>query len=260
MFAYSGKTALVTGASSGIGEAFVKELAKRKANLILVARSKDKMESLAAQMGAAHGVNVHVIVADLTNTDGVRSVVEAVAAQKLSVDILVNNAGYGTYGKFEEIDAQKEHGELMLNVVALVDLTHAFIPAMLKAKDGAVINVASIAGHQPVPYMTTYAATKAFVLSFSEALWYECKERGVRVISLDPGNTATGFHDVALVPNKGLQQTSEAVVKVGLKAMEEGRSSVISGFSNWLLSGLLPRITPRELVVRMAGQMMKPRP
>jgi short-subunit dehydrogenase len=259
MFAYSGKTALVTGASSGIGEAFVKELSSRGANLILVARSKEKLDALAEEARKQHGVSAQVIVSDLTIPDGVTNVVQSVAKAGLAVDILVNNAGFGTYGRFEEVDAKREHDELMLNVVALVDLTHAFIPAMLRAKEGAVINVASIAGHQPVPYMATYAATKAFVLSFSEALWYEYKDRGVSVLSLDPGNTATNFHEVASVPSFGGQETSEQVVKVGLKALAEGRSSVISGFTNWIASGFLPRILPRQVMIQAAGEIMKPR-
>ena len=259
MLVYSGKTAIVTGASSGIGEAFVRELASRGSNLVLVARGKDKLEALADQVRKQNKVNAQVIASDLAKPGGVEQVVQNVAKAGLKINLLVNNAGFGTYGNFEEIDAEREREELMLNVVALVDLTHAFIPSMLKAKEGAVINVASVAGHQPVPYMATYAATKAFVLSFSEALWYELKDKGVRVLSLDPGNTATNFHEVASVPNLGLQETSEQVVKVGLKALEEGRSSVISGFTNWFASGFLPRVLPRQLMVAAAGEIMRPR-
>jgi short-subunit dehydrogenase len=256
---YLGKTALVTGASSGIGEEFVRQLAAAKASVILVARSKDKLEALAKEVSEKHNIDTHVIVSDLCSPDGVRNLVAKIAEAGLRVDILVNNAGFGTYGKFEEIDGQREHDELMLNVVALVDLTHAFVPAMLTAGEGAIVNVASIAGHQPVPYMAVYAATKAFVLSFSEALWYECKDRGVKVLSLDPGNTATNFHDVASLPVFGGQQTPEQVVKVGLRALADGRSSVISGFTNWVASGFLPRIFPREVVTKMAGSLMKPK-
>src|SRR6516225_7506865 len=137
MFVYSGKTALITGASSGIGEAFVKEFAARKANVILVARSKEKLETLAQQVRQEHKVDAHVITSDLGSAEGVAKLVESTKSTGLKVDILVNNAGFGTYGKFEEIDAKREHDELMLNVVALVDLTHAFLPPMLKAKEGA---------------------------------------------------------------------------------------------------------------------------
>lgn len=259
MFSYAGKTALITGASSGIGAAFVKELAARMVNVILVARSEDKLKRLAEEVGREHGIKAQVIVSDLGSADGVTNVVKEVIASNQVVDILVNNAGFGTFGPFEDLDLQREHDEILLNVVALVDLTHAFIPPMLKKGDGAVINVASVAGHQPVPYMATYAATKAFVLSFSEALWYEFKDRGVRVLSLNPGNTATNFHEVASLPNIGNQETSETVVKVGLKALEEGRSSVISGFKNWFAAGFLTRLFPRQTVVSLAGEIMKPR-
>src|SRR5712691_11554476 len=151
MFTYRGKTALITGASSGIGETFASTLAARGMNLILVARSEGKLRTLATQLASQHGIRAEVIAADLAQENAATAIQSEVEEKGLQVDMLINNAGFGTHGPFESLSPQRDHEEVMVNVTALVDLTHAFVPAMAARGDGAIINVASIAGFQPVP-------------------------------------------------------------------------------------------------------------
>ncbi len=256
----SGHRALITGASGGIGESFARLLAARGMHLVLVARSEDKLRALATELSQAHGVQVEVLAKDLSRPGAPREVHAACEARGLPVDLLINNAGFGSHGPFEANAFEKEHEQVMLNVTALVDLTHLFLPAMLSRGAGGVLNVASIAGYQPVPFMAVYAATKAFVLSFTEALWGETRERGVRVSALCPGPVETGFfdavgsRDVAVGP----MATPEQVAAMGLRALEQGRASVIPGWRNRFQSAL-PRFLPRGLIVQVAARMMKPR-
>ncbi|MBA2679619.1 MAG: SDR family oxidoreductase [Ktedonobacteraceae bacterium] len=256
---YKGKTALITGASTGIGAAFAKALAAAGSNLILVARSEDKLRALASQLEERYTVHADVIVADLSRVGAARTLFEETQRRGLTVDILINNAGFGTYGAFDTLNAEREQQEITLNVATLVDLTHHFLPSMVARRQGAIINVASLAAFQPTPYMAVYGATKAFVLSFSEALWGEYRAKGVRVLALSPGETATEFfhtlgngYDTPL----GNVETPEKVVKVGLRALEQGRPSVISGRQN-ALSANLSRFFPRGLVVRLTMQFIK---
>ncbi len=260
MLNYLGKTALVTGASAGIGATFARMLAERGMNLILVARSQSKLQTLATELASRYLSQVEVIPYDLSQEGAVRHIKEVICQRHLQVDLLINNAGFGTYGPFETLNPEREHEEIMLNVVALADLTRTFIPAMVARGSGAIVNVASTAAHQPVPYMAVYGATKAFVLSFSEALWAEYQDRGIRVLAICPGATDTNFHTIAQEPAVGRMNTPEQVVLTALKALEQGRSSVIPGLSNALMSGLLPRIFPRELTARIVKRMMQPRP
>ena len=255
---YRGKTALITGASSGIGATFAQALAARGMNLILVARSQSTLQAQAQDFIHQYANHTEVISCDLSQENAAQSVIEEVQRRGLTVDLLVNNAGFGTYGPFESLDPQREHAEIMLNVAALVDLTHAFIPGMIERGSGGIINVASTAAYQPVPYMAIYGATKAFVLSFSEALWAEYKERGIRVLALCPGATATPFHQTAGEPSIGRMDTPENVVATGLRALEQGRSSVIPGLFNSFLSNLLPRIMPRGVTALVAKRLMQP--
>jgi short-subunit dehydrogenase len=251
--------ALITGASAGIGYEFGLQLSDRIYDLILVARRRDRLDELAAKIKALHGVRVEVIVADLSVAGTVDAIVAEVARLGMSVDLLVNNAGFGTHGRFETLATDRERDEVAVNVVALVALTHAFVPGMLERKTGGVINVASTASFQPVPYMSVYGATKAFVRSFSEALHEEFRGRGVKVLALCPGPTATEFFnaDVATVP--GPMRTSRDVVKTGLAAFDAGKPMIIDGASNKILaffSGLLPR----TWATRIAAMLMRPRP
>ena len=191
--------ALITGASAGIGLEFALRLAERGYDLILVARRRDRLLELAAQVRSGHGeVRAEVIAADLSGAASAATVAAEVARLGMHVDLLVNNAGFGTHGYFETLSTEREHEEIALNVATLVGLTHAFLPAMLARGRGGVINVASTAAFQAVPYMAVYGATKAFVRSFSEALYEEVRGRGVRVLALCPGPTATEFFDTAV--------------------------------------------------------------
>jgi uncharacterized protein len=260
MFSYSGKTALITGASSGIGEAFAEILAARGMNLVLVARSADKLHTLAQTLSQQHGIRAEVVPADLSREGAAQEVYRHTQALGVPVDLLVNNAGFGTYGGFDTLAAEREHEELMLNVTALVDLTHAFLPAMVERKDGGVINVASIAAFQPVPYQAVYGASKAFVLSFSLALWAEYRKLGVRVVALCPGPTATNFFTLLgpdEVPHLSSMHTPEAVVITGLRALERGRAYAVEGRRN-AFGAQLTHMTPLALTARVFERVMRP--
>ncbi|MBV9690353.1 MAG: SDR family oxidoreductase [Ktedonobacteraceae bacterium] len=260
MFTYQGKTALITGASSGIGEAFVRALAGRGMHVMLVARSEEKLRALAAEMSGQHEVRAEVIAADLGQEQAVQLIQQEVERRGLTIDLLVNNAGFGTYGLFETISPEREHQEVMVNIAAMVALTHAFVPPMVARGQGAVINLSSVAGFQPLPYMAVYAATKAFVLSFSEALSVEYRRHGVRVLALCPGVTDTAFlkeasaEPLIVAPKR----TPEQAVATGLRALERGRSVVIDGVGNAMLPQVV-RLFPRALIAQIAGQVMRPR-
>ena len=189
------KTALITGASGGIGAAFAEALAAAGCDLVLVARSADKLHALAQQLSQRHGRRVEVVVADLAKASPGARLKKTVDTLGLPVDLLVNNAGFGTTGPFETLDPGREQEEIRLNTGAVVDLSRAFLPAMLAAGSGAIINVASMAAFQPLPYMAVYGATKAFVWSFSDALWGECRGRGVHVMAVCPGPVDTAFFE-----------------------------------------------------------------
>ena len=259
MFDYTGKTALITGASMGIGAVFARELAARGMNLILVARSADKLTALGVELKQKHRIRAEVIAIDLTRENVADEIRRAVENLQMTVDVLVNNAGFGTHGKFHELDARTDHAEIMLNVTTLVDLTHVFLPAMVAKGAGGVINVASIAAFQPLPYMAVYGATKAFVLSFSEALWAENRANNVRVLALCPGPVDTPFfatvgtEDAAV----GSKDTPENVVRQGLRAFERNKNYIIPRTNDWLLAQT-SRFSPRSLVVRLTKHMMRP--
>ncbi|MDB5056764.1 MAG: family oxidoreductase, partial [Chloroflexi bacterium] len=193
MFAYRGKTALVTGASSGIGAALARALARRGMQLILVARSKEKLVTLAAEFADRYRTRAEVIAIDLGRDGSARQVYEETERLGMPVDMLVNNAGFSNYGHFEDVPLDRDHQQMMVDVAALVDLTHAFVPGMLERGAGVVVNVASIVSFWPLPYQSVYGASKAFILSFSQALAVEYQGRGIQVLALCPGSTATNF-------------------------------------------------------------------
>lgn len=247
------RTALVTGASAGLGAEFAAQLAEREHNLVLVARSADRLQLLAEQLRAAHGVGVDVIVQDLTAPDAVARITANLDAAGTTVDLLVNNAGFGTAGRFEEIPDGRDQEQLMVNVVALVGLTRTLIPGMLARGRGGVINVASTAGFQPSPYFATYSAGKTFVLNFSLALRSEYHDRGVRVLALCPGPTQTSFFDTVgeQAALGGKLMPADAVVRAALRGLDRGRAYVVPGFGNSLNAHLTPR-RPRRLVTAIA--------
>jgi len=194
------RRALVTGASSGIGQSFSAALAAAGTDLVLVARRRERLEELAAELGAAHGCEVEVLVADLVEDGGLAGVEARLRDDDRPIDLLVNNAGFGSHGSFVDLSVADEDEEIRLNVLAPVRLAHAVLPGMLDRGRGGILNVSSMAGLQPLPHWTTYAATKAFLTSFSEALHEEVRTRGVVVMALKPGMTRTPFHERSGLP------------------------------------------------------------
>ena len=257
------KTALVTGASSGIGATFATELAKKNYDLVLVARSQDKLERLATELSSKHQIKTEVIVRDLTEASAGQKVFDAVQAKGIVVDLLINNAGFGDYGAFGDRPLTKQMAMVQLNIAAVVELTGLFLPLMQQRKEGAIVNVSSIAGFQPIPYMSVYAASKAFVLNFSEALWAENKDKGVNILVTCPGPTESQFYDRADFPDNatGLNGTTmasaEKVVRETLQALDKKQSTVVAGgFANQIIVNL-PRFVPRDLLVNAVGKQFK---
>ncbi|MFQ5707062.1 MAG: SDR family NAD(P)-dependent oxidoreductase [bacterium] len=259
MRSYKNKTVLVTGASSGIGAAFARLLAAEGANLVLTARSEGKLQELADALVREHGVAVQVMPGDLGHTQTPRKLFEQTQKAGLEIDVVINNAGFGKWGKFESVDYETYQDMCQLNIHAVVALTHLFLPGLLEKGDGGFINVASTAAFQPVPFFATYSATKSFVLNFSEALWAECKDRGVTVTCLCPGGTQSNFHQVSKIdPDKlvGLE-SPDKVAKLGLQAFLKGEMTVISGLKNYLLANS-SRFVTRRLVTQVTASMFKP--
>ena len=251
---------LITGASSGIGAAFARKFASLGRNVILVARSEDKLITICNELGRVSGIRAQYIALDLTDPDAPARLFEETQKRDLEIDMLVNNAGFGSMDQFLNLDREREIEMIELNVRSLVDMTHRFLGPMRERKQGTIINVASTAGFQPVPFMATYAATKAFVLSFSEALWEENRPQGVHVMALCPGVTETNFFSAAQMdrpPMRG-SQTPEEVVEAALRGMRRKKSSIISGWLNVLVAFAV-RVTPRSLVLRVAGKALRPR-
>jgi uncharacterized protein len=260
-YPYQGKLAVVTGASSGIGEAYAIELSTRGCHVVLAARSINKLEALAGEITRKHGVQAYALPIDLSKAGAPRQLAESIAELGLTVDILINNAGFGTYGRFEDIDPEREQEEIMLNTAALVDLTHHFLPGMLERRDGIVLNVASMAAFVPCAYSAVYGATKAFVLSFSEALWAETRGSGVRVLALCPGATDTGFFDAVgsqdMAAGSALS-TSENVVQAGFRGIDRGSSYIVDGRSNYM-SAQLGRFLPRGRIALLMERISRPK-
>jgi len=254
---FFGKTVLITGASYGIGECFARELAREQTHLILTARSREKLDQLAAELQTSCGIKVQVIEADLSLPEEPRRLYEEIQSLGLHVDILINNAGYGRAGRFENVEAEADNSLIMVNVNALAALTHLFIPKMLERKGGGVMNIASTAAFQPLPFLTMYAASKAFVLHFTEALWKEYQHRGVRIFCLCPGNTVTEFHNKAGIPPRRVFFSAKPrdVVRFGLKMYSEtNRPLGVYGFINNLL-GIGYRILPRRVLLGITGRL-----
>lgn len=255
--------ALVTGASGGIGLDVADELGARGHDLVLVARSEAKLNDEAKRLAAAHRVDAHAIALDLCATDAGSKLAESLAERRLDVDVLVNNAGFGTFGAFVQTDLDEQVRMIQLNVLALTDLTRRLVPPMVARRRGWVMNVASTAAFQPGPYMAVYFATKAYVLSFSEALASELEGTGVVVSALCPGATATGFQATARTAGSGLTEgrelpPSRPVAKRGVDGLFAGERVVIPGAQNWLMAQS-PRFAPRNLVTAIAKKMVGPK-
>jgi uncharacterized protein len=256
---YRGTTALVTGASSGLGAEFSRQLAARGADLVLVARRADRLDELAAELRVGHGIQTTVIAADLADARPGVALGAELAKSGIVVDTVVANAGFGTFGPFEREDPDRVADEIALNVSGLVDLIHSFYPGMKERGRGALVTIASTAAYQPVPNMAVYGATKAFVLSFTEALWYEARHSGLRVLAVSPGATATEFFDVAGNGEQfGLRRVPASdVVRMTLRHLDRARGSgsFVAGAGNALAAWASARIAPRRLATAGAGRL-----
>ena len=257
---WKGKWALVTGASAGIGLALAEQLAAAGTHLVLTARRRDRLEQLAKELCAKHSVQVEIVAADLMQPGAPEELLAFAKNKGIDIDLLVNNAGFGNYGPFQKSELSRELAMIQVNCRAMVHLTRLFLPAMVDRKLGDILILGSTASFQGVPYMATYAATKAFDLLFSEALAEEVREFGVRVCCLCPGSTESEFRNVAGTPAHAIarQETAEKVARVGLQALAAGKSYVISGAANYLMAHS-QRLTPRRMVTRIAGKMFRPR-
>ncbi len=258
---FANTTVLVTGASSGIGKALARALAGQGASLILVSRNAQRLEQEAEDLKIRFGASVHVFPEDLERLENRLELFAWIQKSNLTVDVLVNNAGFAHYGPFWETSFEETSGMLDLNVHALTHLTRLFLPGMLERRTGGVLNVASTAGFQPLPNLSIYAATKAFVLNFSEALWAECKGRGVRVFCLCPGNTLTRFHQTAGIHKQKMFFSASAadVARFALrKFLKTHQPSAIYGFWNKLMI-YAERLSPRRLTLFVTGLMYRSR-
>lgn len=253
-----GKTALVTGASAGIGQAYAEGLAARGCDLVLVARRRQRLEDLGQRLMAEHDIRCHVIAVDLGEADAASHLRDEV--QGLEIDVLVNNAGFATYGRIDDVEAARDRSQVLVNSASMVDLCHAFIPDMIKRRNGIVLNLSSIAAFQAVPFMAVYGATKAFNLSYTEALWRETRGTGVRVMAVCPGATATEFFDVVGNDEEtlfGKPIAASAVVDASIKALRRDRPSMVVGTFNRLTTWL-PRLLPRKAVLAVAARQTAP--
>lgn len=253
-------TSLITGASSGIGAAFARKLAARGRNVLLVARSEEKLIALCNELGRLTSIRAQYVAIDLEQPEAADQLLEETKRRELEIEMLVNNAGFGSMGDFAKLDLDRELQMIRLNIGAVVEVTHKFLGPMRERKRGTIINVASTAGFQAVPYMATYAATKAFVLSFSEALWDENRLHGVHVMALCPGVTETNFFEASDIERPPMRtvHTPEEVVETALDALARQKSTVISGWTNWLTIEA-ERFVPRNVVTKVVGNALRSR-
>jgi len=249
-------TALVTGASSGIGEAMARQLAERGHGVTLVARNEERLRALAGELSGRHGVRAEAVACDVTDPAARDRLQAEVERLGLRVDVLANNAGFGTYKAFAEIPRERLLEEVRVNTEAVADLTARWLPGMVERGAGAVLVTASTAGFQPLPGNALYAAVKAFALSFAEALHHEVKGKGVSVTALCPGPVKSGFqdasgaHDFASGLPKPLWRTPEQVAAAGLSGLERGKRVVVPGMPNRVLAAV-GRFSPRPVVLRV---------
>ncbi len=252
--------ALVTGASYGIGEEFARQLAARGWPLILVARSQDRLERLRASLIAEYlDIDIRCVTLDLASPGAPAELFQKTQAANLEVGLLINNAGFGAFGEFISIDRQRQRQMVDLNVAALVELSHLYLAPMKQRAAGGILNVASIVGFIPLPYCAVYAATKAFVRSFSEALHEEARQYGVQVMVVHPGSTKTNFFEVAGTSpfnDPSRMQTAGQVVRESLRAFDHGRSSIVTGASNRLLM-MAVALVPLSWIAAIVGRQIR---
>lgn len=256
---FKNKTALVTGASSGIGQAFAEYLARQGVHLIIVARSTEKLQQFAKQWQSDYQVRVTVIALDLSNSDAALQLFEKITQQDLSVDILINNAGFGKWTNFLDQSSKSYQQMIMLNMLTLTQLTQLFLPKMLQQQQGIIINVASTAAFQPLPYIAVYGATKSYVLNFTEALAGEYQKSGVQFLALCPGNTLTNFAEVAQANTEGMHaMTVDDVIHSAIRGLEKQQTVVITGRLNYV-TAQLARVVSRQFMVNLIAKMFKKR-
>jgi short-subunit dehydrogenase len=254
------KYTLITGASSGIGEAFARRLASEKHNLVLVARSAEKLKELADELAAKHHVDCRYFAIDLLELEGIVQLFDETERNGLEIDWLINNAGFGSSGDFANLDLERELEIIDLNISALVALTHRYLQSMRGRKSGTIINVSSAAGFQPIPFMATYAASKAFVSSFTEAIAEENRPFGIKILALCPGSTKTNFFAASNIERpiqvKG-QQTVEDVVDTAMKALAGNKTKVVSGWANYIGS-IAGTLVPNSISSRVMAKALRP--
>ncbi len=255
------KVTLITGASSGIGEGFARRLAAEGHNLVLVARREKALHELCDELMLKHEIFAHYVVLDLAEPDPDLKLLAELKKHDLEVDWLINNAGFGSVGDFARLDIDHELQMIELNVTALVTITHAFLQGMRERRKGVIINVSSAAGFQPIPFMATYAATKAFVSSFSEAIAEENRPYGIQVLALCPGSTKTNFFAASNIERpiqvKG-QQSVEDVIDTAMRAVKAGRTKVVSGIAN-KIGAMLGKYSPNSISRKAMAKMLRPR-
>jgi len=254
------RTALITGASGGIGLELARIHASKGDDLVLVARNGNRLSEIKSELEEKYNVSVRFLVKDLSLPHAALKVFDEVTKNGIVIDYLVNNAGFGDYGLFAESDWEKQESMINLNITALAHLTRLFLPGMISRGGGKILNVSSLAAFQPGPGMSVYFATKAFVLSFSEALNNELKEKGITVTALCPGSTESKFHEVALGDPKLVKErkmmTAHRVAEIGYNAMMKGNPVVIPGFKNSFLV-FASRFIPREVVVKQTRKIQE---
>jgi short-subunit dehydrogenase len=257
------KVTLITGASGGIGKAFAERLASEKHNLVLVARSEEKLKTLCRELSMKYNITATYITANLSQTGSDQLIADEISNKNLEVDWLINNAGSGAGGDLLEYSLEEYHNMMQLNIYSVVALTYQFLPQMRAAKRGTIINVGSMAGFTPIPYMNVYAATKGFLRYFTQALWEENRLFGVRVMLLCPGATETGFFDAAKIgadrkssfSTKKLE-TPEQVVDSALKGLQQGKIIAISGLHN-RVGRFVGSLFPARQGLKIVGNMMR---
>ena len=254
------KSALITGSSNGIGYELAKINAENGNDLVLVSRNRCKLDVLKGTLVKLHGINVYIIEKDLSSAGAAREVYDELQSQNIIVDYLVNNAGFGDIGLFAESDWNKQERMINLNVTALTHLTRLFLPGMIDRGSGKILNVASTASFQPGPTMSVYFATKAYVLSFSEAVNNEVRKMGITVTALCPGSTDSGFHAAAAGDERHVRErklpSAREVAEYGYKSMMKGKAVAIPGFKNTIMATTV-RFIPRSLVVKAARKIQE---
>ena len=257
---WSGKWALITGASAGIGVALAEELASGGTNLVLTARRKDRLAELARRLSTTHKISTEVFPANLVDSNAPEEIFAFTKEKGIEIELLINNAGFGQYGEFHSIEKQRLLDMVQLNCHAVVHVTRLYLPEMVARHSGDILILASTASFQAVPYISTYAATKAFDLLFAEGLAEEMKPYGIHVCALCPGSTESEFHVVSGQEKfRRRTETAEKVARTGLQALAAGKSYVITGLGNYL-GAQGERLVPRRFVTKIAASMFKPKP